>query len=256
MKYHGPSQRLPAAALALALSAATSISAQQPPASIRTVTHYTVKSERAGDMAAAIKEYNDVLKKARYRNSYTIWRSATGPANIARVDLHLKWSELDQPPAEDPQLKEYRTDLVRIAARINESFSAVRRVIEVVDQDLSLPRPEELPNLIAVARFELKPGKLEEVRGLAKEYYLPALKGAGSKSFTFAQTRFGGAREEIYITRGMDGGWASLDQPDPIAKAMGDEKYHAFSEKMMANVVSRDSNVYRLDKDLSYTAPK
>lgn len=254
MGIHRPSQWLPAAALAL--SVATSISAQQPVESIRAVTHYTVKSERAGDMAAAIKEYNEVLKKARYRNSYTIWRSVTGPLDMARVDMHQKWSELDQRPSDDPQLKEYQTDLVRIVARINESFSSVRRVVEIVDQNLSLPRPEELPTLMAVARFELKPGKVEEARNLTKEYYLPAVKAAGAKSFTFAENRFGGARDEIYITRGMDGGWASLDQPDPIAKAMGDEKYRVFLDKVMADVVSRDSNVYRLDKDLSYTAPK
>src|SRR5581483_11302903 len=193
----GPSQWLSAAALGLALSVATSTFAQQPAASIRSVTYYTVKTERAGDMAAAIREYNEVLKKARYRNSYTIWRSVTGPSDLAKVDMHQKWSELDQNAADDPQLKEYRPDLVRISARIGESFSSIRRVIEVIDQDLSLPRPEELPKLIAVWRLEIKPAKAQEFRDLVKDYILPAQKAAGAKSFIFAQTRFGDNRDAV-----------------------------------------------------------
>ena len=62
---------------------------------IRVTTRYTVRSDRTDDMAAAIKEYNAILKKAMWDKSYTIWRSVTGPAEMVRVDYHEKWAELD-----------------------------------------------------------------------------------------------------------------------------------------------------------------
>jgi hypothetical protein len=98
-------------------------------------------------------------------------------------------------------------------------------------------------------------GGCARVRAFRRHFNLRST-ACGVNSVRFAQTRFGETRDEIFVFRGMDDGWAGLDQPDPIAKAMGDEKYHAFPEKMLADVISRDSNVYRLDKELSCTAPK
>ena len=76
------------AALALGMASQVAVSAvDQPSRNIRSITRYTVKSDRAGDLSAAIKEYNVVLKKAGWDQSMSVWRSLTGPSEL--VSRHL-----------------------------------------------------------------------------------------------------------------------------------------------------------------------
>src|SRR5690348_17278949 len=80
----------------LIVGAVTTTAFAQPglPA-IRSITHYTVKPERAADMAAAIKEYNEILAKAHYDQGYTMWRSLTGSTEMLQVAYHSNWADLD-----------------------------------------------------------------------------------------------------------------------------------------------------------------
>jgi len=227
--------------------------AARPP--IRTMTHYKLKADRMGDMAAAIKEYNGILKKALWDKSYTIWRSATGPGELVRVDYHEKWAELDTPLIREPKLKEYQTDITRIARRINDSFESSIRVIDIVNQEISLPRPAEPPKMVMVWTAHVKDGKMQDAMALEKNDYVPALKSAGFKSYIFSRARFGAPSNEIHASVGLEK-WADLDQPNPVRKAMGDEKYHAFSEKMGAVLDDYRYEIYRYDPELSYIAAK
>lgn len=232
------------------------IQAQQTPRpSIRSVAHYTVKADRAGDMAAAIKEYNGILKKALYDKSYTMWRSATGPTEMVRVDYHEKWADLDSSTIRDPKLKEYQTDLTRITRRITDSFQTSTRVIDIVNQEISLPRTPEPPKMIMVWTAHVKEGKMQEAMSLEKNEYAPAVKSAGIKSYIFARARFGAPSNEIRSSMGLEN-WADLDQTNPVRKAMGDEKYRAFSAKMDALLDDYRYEIYRFDPELSYIASK
>jgi hypothetical protein len=231
------------------------IHAQTPRPPIRSVIHYTVKSERAGDLSAAIKEYNEVLKKASWDKNYTIWRSSTGPMELLLVSYHDKWADLDASTSKDPKLKDHEADLTRIVHRINESFSSSRRVIDSIDREASTPMSTEMPKMLRVWTAHVKEGKMKEAVDLERKEYAPAVKSAGLKSYSFAIARYGAPANEIRASVGLDS-WAELDTPNPIRKAMGDEKYAAFTDKMGALLEDYHYDVYRFDPELSYIAAK
>src|SRR3979411_2303105 len=76
--------------------------AQQP--NLRSITRYRVKPDRVGDFAAAIKEFNAVLKKGGSDKPYTIWISQSGPREYLQIRYYTKWAELDF--TRDPKMKE------------------------------------------------------------------------------------------------------------------------------------------------------
>jgi hypothetical protein len=246
---------LPALSFLIAAAAVPPILAQSKPAAIRTIMTYTVKSDRAGDMAAAIKEYNAILKKALWDKTYTMWRSTTGPAQLVRVDYHANWADLDAVTSKDPKLKEYQTELARITLRITESFLTSSRVVDMVNPEISLPRPAEMPKMIMVWTAHVKQGKMREAIAMEKNEYAPAVKSAGIKLYAFATTRFGAPANEVRSTTGLES-WADLDQANPVRKGMGEEKYRAFSDKMGALLDDYRYEVFRYDSDLSYIAAK
>jgi hypothetical protein len=228
---------------------------QTTPPPFRSVSHITVNTDRSGDMAAAIKEYNAILKKAQWDKNYTIWRSLTGSAEIVRVDYYDKWADLDKSFIKDPKLKEYQAELTRITQRITDSFQSTTRVIDLVNQEVSMPRPAEMPKMLMVLTAHVKEGKMQEAVSLEKTEYAPALKSAGIKSYTFAHARFGAPSNEIRSSVGLEN-WADLDQTNPVRKAMGDEKYRAFSAKMTGLLDDYRYEIYRFDAELSYVASK
>jgi hypothetical protein len=206
-------------------------------------------------MAAAIKEYNAILKKAQWNKSILIWRSLSGPTEMLRVDFHDKWSELDSSILRDPKLKEYETDLTRITARITQSFINSRRVIQMVNRDVSLPRPADPPHMLMIWTAHVKPGKMHDAIEMEKNDYAPAVKSAGIKSYLFATARFGAPASEIHASTGLDT-WADFDQSNPIRKALGDDKYRTFADKMNTLLEDYRYDVYRFDPELSYIAPR
>lgn len=246
---------MPVLSFVMAVAVIPPILAQSKPATIRTIMTYTVKTDRAGDMAAAIKEYNAILKKALWDKSYTMWRSTTGPTEFVRVDYHAKWAELDAVTSKDPKFKEYQNELARITLRITDSFLTSSRVVDIVNPEISLPRPAEMPKMIMVWTAHVKQGKMREAIEMEKNEYAPAVKSAGIKLYAFATTRFGAPANEVRSTTGLDS-WADLDQANPVRKAMGDEKYRAFSDKMGALLDDYRYEIFRYDSELSYIAAK
>ncbi len=242
--------------VALAAIAIQAVPAQPvafPP--IQVSTRFVVKADRSGDLAAAIKEYNAVLKKAQWDKRITIWHSATGPTEMMRDDFYDKWADLDTPISQNPKLKEYQADLVRITRRITDSFESSTRVIAMVDRQASTPRPAEVPKMIMLWTAHVMPGKMAEAVAAERNEYAPAAKSVGIQAYVFTTTRFGGPNNEIRSSMGLDK-WADLEEQNPIRKAMGDERYRAFSEKMNTLLEDYHYDIYRYDPELSYTPGK
>lgn len=205
-------------------------------------------------MAAAIKEYNELLRKAHWDKEFQIWRSLSGPAEMVRVDIAHKWSDLDTQLARDPKFKDYQADLARINARINESFVSSSRIVELVDPKASFSSGGT-PKMIEVWTAHVKEDKVRDAIDLERNEYAPAMKAAGVKMYNFSQTRFGAPTNEIRSVTALEN-WAELDNPNPVRKTMGDEKYRAFSEKMNALLEDFSYNIYRYDAELSYVPAK
>src|SRR5271165_6150531 len=112
-----------------------------------------------------------------------------------------------------------------------------------------------MPKMIRVWTAHVKQDKMQEAIDLETNEYAPAVKSAGIKNYVFSVTRMGGPANEIRDVTGIDN-WAALDQPNPIRKAMGDEKFRAYSARMNALLEDYRYDVYRYEPELSYTPAK
>ena len=240
--------------LALGFLVTHSVPAAEQSGNIRSIVRYTVKTDRTGDMAAAIKEYNAILQKAGWDKNMLLWRSMTGPTEMVLVTYHEKYAELENQRTRDPRFKEYQADMARIVARINNSFEHSERIIDVINPELSLPRSPEPPKMVLVWTGHVKEDKTREFLDLEKNEFLPAMKAAGVKSYSFARTRFGGVNNEFRSATGIDS-WAAFDGENPVRKGMGD-KYSAYVQKVTALLKDYRYEVYRFDPELSYMPSK
>jgi hypothetical protein len=242
-------------ALASALATAATAFAQNAP-TIISATQYTVKQERAADLAAAIKEYSEVLRKAHWDKSLSVWRSNTGPAALTVVTFFDKFAELDSARGDDPKLKDVRQQLTDIARRINESFSSTSRVVWQINKDVSLPVPASAPGKLALWTASVKPGREPDVANLFKTDFLPYVKSGGGKVFVYSEARFGAPTGRIQISGDLEHGFGDFDQQSPAVKAMGAEKYKAFVQKLLPMIDSSEWDISTYDAELSYVPGK
>ena len=233
-----------AAGLAAALG--TTASAQ---GNIRSVTFYTVKSDRIGDFLAEIKQYNALLAKGGSTRTYTMWLSLTGPRTYAQAVYYKTWADLDA--GADPKMKDEATDLARIGMRITDCTESYRRVIEEIDPDLSLPDSGTIPKMIRVLVTQVRPDKVGDYLALAKSDIVPGIKKSGAKDYSLARGRFGESSAIITSVTGIDA-WADFDGGTGVEKALGKEGYQKFLLKLTPLIVSSEWNVYRYQPDISY----
>jgi hypothetical protein len=174
----------------------------------------------------------------------------TGETQFGRVEFHIKWAEMDTP--QDPKLKEYATEVFRIGSRIVQCVEKSEQWIDVIDPELSSPRPKEMPKMFRTAKILIRPGMVDEYKSLVKAELLPAMKKSGLASYGMAQTRFGGPATEFHTFMSMNG-WADLDGTSPVVQAMGgQEAYRAYLNKAGKFVVRAEYNLFRYQPELSY----
>ncbi len=240
----------------MAVSAGT-VMAQSEPPKVRSVVFSTVKADRVGDYLSASKDIAEALKKAGSERSYSTWVSLSGAREYAVVRYHTKWSDLDTEPGSDPALKGIAGQLSALSARIIATIESSRRVMYVLDHDLSLPLADAPPQPIAqVLRTWVRPDQLEAYRALVKSDLLPAAKKSGVKTYSVAHVRAGGANQEYNTVSGLDN-WAALDGESPIVTGLGGQAaYDKFLAKLRPLVTRTEYEMYRYMPNQSYLAPK
>ncbi len=223
-------------------------------ANIRSVTFYTVKPDRVGDFQAEIKEYNAILAKAGSTRYSSMWASLTGPNEYVRVQMYSKFADLDSPIGTDPKLKDQAADLARIALRIIACTDSSHRSIDVIMPERSLPDSADVPKMIRVLVTQVRPEKVHDYLDLQKNEILPAVQKGGTKSYSFAETRFGVPGPEFVSVTGFNN-WADLDDAIGAQKGLGNDGYQALLTKVRALIVQSEYIVYRYEPDVSYLPP-
>ena len=219
---------------------------------IRSSTSYTVKPDRVGDFTGAIKEYNALLKKARYDKGYTMWLTASGPVEYRVVSYSSKWAEFDVSRNTDPKLKDVQVELTAIARRIMSCVEKYDRVLMQVNTALSLPRQAEPPKMIQVVTVRIHPDKLDDYLALMKSDVFPAIQKSEIKTFSVSQGRFGAPPYELRIAIGMDK-WADVDGAPPMVKAMGgQDRFNAYLKKSRPMTSFAEYDISRYMPELSY----
>lgn len=184
---------------------------------IRSTTSYTLKPDRVGDFAGAVKEYDALLKKAGYDKGYTTRVRVTGPVEYRVVSYNSKWTEFDVTRNDDPKLKDVQVELTAIGRRIMSCVEKYERVIMQVNTALSLPRQAGQPKMIQGVQIRVHPDKVDDYLALLKSDMFPAIQKSEIKTFAVAQARFGAPPYELRITLGMDNR-ADLDGTSPVVK--------------------------------------
>ena len=100
--------------------------AQPAQPTIRTVTFYTIKTDRVGDYLAAVKELAALRAKGGSERYGSTWASLSGPREYALVTYHSKWAEFDIIP--DPKMQSMAGQVSALFARINNTVESSRRV--------------------------------------------------------------------------------------------------------------------------------
>jgi hypothetical protein len=106
------------------------------------------------------------------------------------------------------------------------------------------------PKLIRAVRIHLKPGAADGFIDLAKSDLMPGLKKAGVSWSRARRVEYGGSRNDITVSTGIDK-LADLDT-DLLAKALGPDGARKYLEKTAQFVNGAEYLIYRRLDDLSY----
>lgn len=243
-------QKLRHSLLCLTALAVFSAAAPAQTTVVRNLLRYKVTPGRTGDFQAAIKDYNETLKKAGWPRAQTMWASLTGPREFVFAGFAPNYADFDNVMSEDPKMKEYGSQMTAIVARFMGSIESWDRVIDQVLPEYSI-LSNETPKMLRVVRVVVKPDHVTDYLALVKSELLPAAKQSGTKFFYLSQTRLGGLGSEFRLMVGIDK-WADLDQVTGSQKAMGDEKWAEFMKKYRSLIVETQVDLYRYQPDLSY----
>jgi len=219
---------------------------------IRSINIEQPKRDRLEEFRSAITDYNAALKKAGATAPYTMWSSQSGDSQYLQITDYEKWADLDKSPFAPQNYPAQALEIALADQRIREANLSQRRVILRLVPDAGLPLTgENTPMMIARWVQLAGPGHGQEYAGIVRTDLLPSVRKAGIKSFSLWQVWFG-AEQSQYLSLIALNQWASLDQPDPIVAAMGNEAYQRYRNKTTPIVAQVREDVYRFRPELSY----
>ena len=232
------------AALAMSVSFAGGCWGQA--GTIQQTTRLRLKSDRAFDFEALIKQFYAELRKTGEKRQATWWTSMTGPSEVVSVRHFNKLAELDAWPSP----MNATPALASIGVQLRGCVESVETVYADVLPDLSLPSSHEIPKMVRVIRSTVRPDKVNEYRALVKEEILPAVRKSGAKTYIVLQTRMGRPGTEFVSVLGINN-WADLDE-NPVTKAMGTDAWQRFMARRSQLIFESQMDVYRYRPELSY----
>jgi hypothetical protein len=219
---------------------------------IRTVLFVRVKLGQEENWKAAVKDYAATVKKAGSDQGFTVWESASGPAQHAVVWYSSKWKQIDE---QDPKLKPVEADMARLFARLDAVTDSLETWIDETQPDMAI-RSMQIPAMVRVGRTRVVSGKMEDVKALFRDQILPAIKKSGATDYGVFTARFGTPSNEFHTYLGLSG-WADLDGPVGVEKGMSPAEYKAFLAKLLPLIESTEWSMWRFQPELSYVlAPK
>ncbi|MGA8580241.1 MAG: hypothetical protein WB579_16260 [Bryobacteraceae bacterium] len=222
--------------------------AQPQQGNIRSVLFVKVKTDRVDDWKAAVKDFAALMKKSGVERGFTVWSAQSGPDQYGVVWYSTKWKELDQ--EEDPKTKPVAGDLARVFARLDGATASMESWVDEIQPDLVI-RSKEMPKMVRTGRLRVVPGKMDEMLAILKSDTFPAVKKAGISAFGIAIARYGTPTNEIHSYSAFNG-WADLDEPYGLQKAMSAEEYKAYQTKLQPVLESIEWTMWRFEPDLSY----
>jgi hypothetical protein len=219
---------------------------------IRTVLFVRVKMGQEESWKAAVKDYAATVKKAGSDQGFTVWESASGPAQHAVVWYSSKWKEIDE---QNPKLKPVEADMARLFARLDTVTDSLETWIDEAQPEMMI-RSNQVPAMVRVGRTKIVSGKMDDLKALFHDQIVPAIKKSGATDYGVFVARYGTPSNEIHSYLGLSG-WADLDGPIGTEKGMSAAEYKAFLAKVAPLIESTEWSMWKFEPELSYVvAPK
>jgi hypothetical protein len=229
---------------------------QAPPPSRTLVVTTTVKPDMVAQYQELFqKEAIPAFKKAGIPFRWVFGSGPVGPgATFVSAQPIRDYAQFDQGPL-------LRTAMgaeafAKYQARLQPMLVSTHGVIQTLVQNASIQSfSGKPPAWVIVATTNVQVGKGPEFASITTNEILPALKKAGvTDSWLFA-ANFGAPGTQRTIVTPISG-WAELDRPNPLARALGPEAAQQLIQKRNALTAGgTESVVLRYVPEMSYGAP-
>jgi len=228
---------------------------QAPPPARTLVTTTMVKPDMVTAYSELIqKEAIPAYKKAGIPFRWVFANGPVGPgATFVSAQPIRNYADFDQGPvlraAMGPDI--YAKYLARLRPMLLSTHGVIQTLVANASIQSFSGKP---PAWVIVATTQLLPGRGAEYASITTNEFLPAFKKAGvTDSWMFA-ANFGAPVTQRTIVTPI-AGWADLDQPGALARALGPEAAQKLNQKRASLTTSTESVVMRYVPELSYGTP-
>jgi hypothetical protein len=242
------------ASLFLALAVAA-VAADSPPALYR-LTVVDVPAASSAEFYDVQRDTAEVYKANKAPVPRLAWTSITGVPRFVTFASLAGLDTLNEPTWLSQQGEE-RSRQARQTRLRNATGHTTSKILSAPPDVAWDPAPDAAPAAyIAVAIYEVKPGKSSDFLALIKQSIEAAKKVGKAKNVFVYRTSYGASWYEYHVVTS----YASLaDIPTSgtaTRAAMGDAAYTAFVEKMSATINSVARDLYRYRPEYSYLPAK
>ncbi|HET7560851.1 MAG TPA: hypothetical protein VFJ87_00545 [Rhodanobacteraceae bacterium] len=250
-------------ALACSLALPGSVHAAESatsPEMVGSVYNVSVAPDQTLAFESGIKTWIACLKQNDYKFGFAAWEAATGKTGYVFTTPSDTWASMDKDAA-DPAGKACAKSFADNVLAHTKSMEAA---IYVDKPDMSKPpaASEQMPKYVVVDEYDLQMGKFDDFKTAATKYTEAAVKSKWGQYWWTSTLVFGGRHAADVVIVSPAESWAEIGKPaSPKAKAMLEGVYGKDATKtlygqFMDAVKHHTSNVYRYNKDLSYTPSK
>lgn len=199
------------------------------------------------------KEVIPALKKAGLPFRWVFTNGPVGPgATFVSVQPIQTYADFDK----GPMLRSAMGDAYdKYLAKVRPMIVSTHGVIQTLVQNASLRSySDKPPAWVIVATTNVLPGKGPEFATITAEEYVPAYKKAGLGDYWVFAANFGAPATQRTIVTPISG-WADLDQPSPLTRALGQEGAQKLGQKRAALTTGTQTVVMRYVPELSFGVP-
>jgi hypothetical protein len=234
-------------ALMILIAFALSAAAQAPPPYL-SISHVTIKPDRVGEWLDIQKQYSAAYKKGG-GSWLLVYRTTLGnPYEFMVVTPLENYAQRDGESFVSKGMSQ--GDLVRLNMRRNQVTESVRVTVDKPIAELSYMKAgASPPKMMRVNHTRVRPGMGDQYIVLMKEL-VAGFQKIGVAGFRARRVDLGGSRNDFYSAIPMDK-WAELDGPSLSIKALGENGYKTWAEKLYQTIAFSEYFIYSLVTDVS-----
>ena len=251
--------------LTLACSAASVGLAQaadtdKTPDQVSTIYDISVQPGHVAAFEKAVKGWNECRKQNGSTHSYAMWEAETGDSMYVVTTPSGSWASMDE---RDPAGKACAQNFMD---NVMPNIDGMSTSVYVDMPELSKPPADDskgMPAYVVVTAYRIKPGKFADFKNTTTKLTEAAIKTKWAPTWWTSRLAFGDRHKAADVTMvSPEASWATIGQPaDPKTRAMlegvyGKDETNKLYEQFMDSAKFLSTNVYRYNKDLSFTPEK